>query len=137
MLTSERAVRARGRKARVAGMVLRGLLAAGFAVAGCMKLSASSFEVEGFRHFGYDPWLMYAVGAAQLLGAAALLFRGYAAAGAGLLALVMIGAVGSHLIAGDPPGMAAPPAILLGLLLFVVYAQRRRLREAALAIAEG
>ncbi|MFD0938078.1 DoxX family protein, partial [Methylobacterium trifolii] len=122
-------------RARIARATLRWLLAAGFAVAGGMKLIASEFEVAGFRHFEYDPWLMYAVGAAQVIGAALLLFRGYAAIGAGLLALVMVGAVASHLRAGDPVLTALPPLILLTLLLFVAYAQRRRLRQAALAIA--
>lgn len=125
-----------GHRARVAGTVLRSLLAAVFLVAGAMKLAGTEFEVSGFRRFEYDLWLMYAVGVAQVLGGAALLFRGYAALGAGLLALIMVGAVASHLRAGDPPAMALPALILFLLLAFVAYAQRRRLRAAALAAAD-
>lgn len=125
-----------GHRARIAGTVLRGLLAAVFLVAGAMKLAGTPFEVAGFTRFGYDLWLMYAVGAVQVLGGLGLLFRGYAALGAGLLAPVMVGAVASHLAVGDPPAMALPPLILFLLLAFVAYAQRRRLRAAALAAAQ-
>ncbi|WP_425529956.1 DoxX family protein [Stenotrophomonas maltophilia] len=52
------------------------MLTAVFVGAAGKKLAASEFEVPNSESFGYAPWFMYAVGVTQLLGAAALLFRG-------------------------------------------------------------
>jgi putative oxidoreductase len=67
---------------------------------------------------------MYVVGTLQLLGAVLLWTRGCVALGAGLLAVLMIGAVGSHLLAGDPALMPLPAFVLLILLSGVAYARR-------------
>ncbi len=104
---------------------LRVAIAAVFVIAAGMKLAALEFEVSGFARFGYAPWFMYVVGAGQLAGAALLLTRGFAGAGALLLAAIMVGAVGSHLRAHDPVAMALPAALLLALLLGIAYARRR------------
>ena len=89
---------ARVRDRRSVGSVaLRGLLTAVFLVAAVMKFAAVPFEVEGFVRFGYPLWFMDVVGALQLLGAVLLWTPGCVALGAGLLAVLMAGAVGSHL----------------------------------------
>ena len=105
--------------------VLRVLLAAVFVAAGIMKLAATEFEVNGFAHFGYAPWFMYAVGVLELLGGLALLPRRFAAPAALVLAPVMVGAAASHLRAGDDPAMALPALVLLALLASVGAARRR------------
>lgn len=64
---------------RIGGRALRFLLAAVFVGAAGMKLAASEFEVSNFERFGYPSWFMYAVGIAQLLGAALLWVRGHVA----------------------------------------------------------
>lgn len=103
------------------------LLTAVFVGAAAMKLAASDFEVSNFERFGYAPWFMYAVGVAQLLGAAALWFRGYAAYGALFLASLMAGGAVSHLRAGDPVVMAVPALGLLALLCCLAFARRGEL----------
>jgi putative oxidoreductase len=112
---------------RVGGTVLRGLLTVVFLVAAGMKFAAVPVEVEGFARFGYPLWFMYVIGALQLLGAVLLWTRGCVALGAGLLAVLMIGAVGSHLLAADPILMPLPAFVLLILLSGVVYARRSEL----------
>jgi putative oxidoreductase len=107
--------------------VLRSLLTVVFLVAAGMKFAAVPFEVEGFARFGYPLWFMYVIGALQLLGAVLLWTRGCVALGAGLLAILMIGAVGSHLLAGDPILMPLPAFVLLILLSGVTYVRRAEL----------
>ncbi|TNC13501.1 DoxX family protein [Methylobacterium terricola] len=111
-------------------LMVRGLLTAIFLVAAGMKLAAVPFEVEGFARFGYPLWFMYAVGAAQALGAGLLWRRGTAAHGALLLAAIMVGAVASHLRAGDAVAMALPALVLLGLAAGLAYARRGEFRPA-------
>ncbi|KMO33003.1 DoxX family protein [Methylobacterium variabile] len=117
---------------RRGGLLLRGLLTVVFVAAAGMKFAAVPFEVAGFARFGYPLWFMYAVGAAQLVGAALLWGRGTVAHGAVLLAAVMVGAAGSHLRAGDPVAMALPALVLLGLLAGLAYARRGELMPGAM-----
>lgn len=117
-------------------IVLRGLLTVVFLVAAGMKFTAVPFEVEGFARFGYPLWFMYAVGAAQLLGAVLLWTRRHVAYGALLLAVVMIGAVGSHLRAGDPLLMPVPAAVLFVLLAGLAYARRVELSRSRAHVAK-
>ena len=112
---------------RTGGLVLRGLLTAVFLAAAGMKFASVPFEVAGFARFGYPLWFMQAVGVAQLLGAVLLWVPGQAGRGALLLALVMIGAVGSHLRAGDPVAVMVPACVLLILLAGLAYARRAEL----------
>ena len=112
-----------GTRAR-AEMALRALLAAVFVFAGCIKLAAVDFEVQGFAHFGYAPWFMYAIGVLELGAGLALLLRRSAAPAALLLGAVMVGAAASHLRAGDGVLLALPALVLLALLAAVGVARR-------------
>lgn len=114
---------ARGASVR-AELALRVLLAAVFALAGGMKLAAVEFEVQGFAHFGYAPWFMYAIGILELGGGLALPFRRSAAPAALLLGVVMVGAAFSHLRAGDGVFLALPALAFLALLAVVGVARR-------------
>lgn len=120
---------------RLGDAALRLLLAAVFLAAAGMKFAAVPFEVSGFARFGYPLWFMYGVGAAQLVGAALLWTRGLVAHGAALLAVLMVGAVGSHLRAGDPLPMMAPAAILLVVLAGLAWGRRRAFAGRAAGIA--
>lgn len=124
-----------GRRARIAGATLRGLLALGFAVAGILVLAGFDAGTMGVLPLGSPGWLGMLVGIGEVVGAALLLFRGYAALGAALLIAVMMGTVGTVLLLDASLSMVVAPLILMALLLFVIYAQRRRLREAALSVA--
>lgn len=86
-----------------------------------MKLSANPMIVESFNNFGYAPWFMYFIGAAELLGALGIAFGGrihkkLPILATGGLMVIMVGAIGSHLTFGDPIG-ATVPAFVFFLLL--------------------
>lgn len=118
-----------GDRARTGSAVLRGLLTAVFLAAAGMKFAAVPFEVAGFARFGYPLWFMYLVGALQLAGAVLLWIPGAVAYGAVLLAVLMAGAVGSHLHAGDPILMPISAVVLLIPLAGLAYARRDELRR--------
>lgn len=113
-----------GRVRARAGLALRVLLAAVFVLAGGMKLAAVEFEVQGFAHFGYALWFMYAIGVLELGAGLALLFRRSVAPAALLLGAVMVGAAFSHLRAGDGVLLALPALALLVLLAAAGAARR-------------
>jgi len=110
-------------------LALRLVLAVVFLAAGAAKLAAVEFEVQGFAHFGYAPWFMYAIGSLELVGGILLLRSGSAAIGALLMLPVMVGAAASHLKAGDGFAMALPAAVLLALLALVAWRHRPSLRS--------
>lgn len=109
---------------RRAGTILCALLTAVFLVAAGMKFAMVPFEVAGFERFGYPLWFMFAVGTLQLAGAVMLWRRGLVSYGAGLLAVLMVDAVVSHLRAGDALVMPLPAAVLMVLCLVVAFAWR-------------
>ena len=111
--------------ARRAERVLRAAVTAVFLAAAGMKLAAVPFEVEGFARFGYAPWFMVAIGAAQFVGAALLWIRGWTGLAALGLGAMMVGAVASHLRAGDPVAMAVPAMVLAVVLAGMAFARRR------------
>ncbi|OHV17490.1 DoxX family protein [Methylorubrum extorquens] len=112
---------------RVGSLVVRATLATTFTVAAGMKFAAMPFEVVGFERFGYPLWFMYSIGALQLLGAGLLWVRGLTSIGAALLAVMMVGAVGSHGHADDPVVMTIPALALLILLIALAYSRRAEL----------
>ncbi len=115
-------------KGKIAYWILAVLLASAFGFAGFLKVSANSMEIEIFTRFGYPLWLMYVVGAAELAGALGLIAGRFInthlprAAATGLL-VIMVGAIGSHLMY-DPLFMMLPAVALSILLLGFLYASR-------------
>ncbi len=105
-------------------MALQGLPTAVFLADASMKSAAVPFEVEGFARSGYPPCFMNVVGILQRVGAVLIWTRGCVALGACLLAVLMSGAVGSHLLAGDPVSMSLSAFVLLILLVGVAHARR-------------
>lgn len=112
---------------RVGSLFVHATLTVIFTIAAGMKFAAMPLEVTGFERFGYPLWFMYAVGALQLLGAGLLWVQGLTSIGAALLAVLMVGAVGSHWHAGDPVVMAIPALALLMLLIGLAYTRRAEL----------
>ncbi|GGD26282.1 DoxX family protein [Aureimonas glaciei] len=96
--------------------VLRGLMVLLFTLAGSMKLTAHPFEIHAFAHFGYDEWFMYAIGAIELAGGFALLQRRLMIGAVALLSAVLVGAIASHQMAGDPIVAAVPAMFALALM---------------------
>lgn len=101
---------------------VRVAIAAFFALAAGLKLAAVDFEVQAFAHFGYPLWFMYFIGAVELVGAALLVSRGVSY-GAAVLAVVMVGALGTHIHVGDPVTKMLPAAVLLVLLGLILRAR--------------
>ncbi|MEK8127126.1 DoxX family protein [Paenibacillus filicis] len=108
--------------------ILQGLLVLGFIAFGLMKLTGDAMQVQTFTSFGYSLELMYFVGLCEVIGAIGLVV-GFWKSRIGLLAsgglaLLMAGAVFSHLNAGQGIGAALPAFILL-ILSVVVFIGKR------------
>lgn len=88
------------------------LLALVFAASGLAKLAALDFEVQAFARWGYPLWFMFAIGAAELAGAAGLLVRRLSALASAALAALMLGAVATHLMHAEWGLLALASAIL-------------------------
>jgi putative oxidoreductase len=93
------------------------LTALAFLAAGASKLSGAPAMVEMFEKIGFGQWFRYLTGSLEVLGAVLLVLPRTAAIGGWLLAALMIGAIGTHLvlIGGTPL-----PAIILFMLAVTV-----------------
>jgi hypothetical protein len=124
----------------VALWILQGLLAALFVFAGGMKLVVPLDQLRGPVEF--PGWFLRFIGAAELLGGLGLVLPGLfrirpaltplAAAG---LVIIMIGATGVGLAAGDP--MTALIPAVVGVLLGVVAWGRWRLMSAEFRVTRS
>ena len=110
----------------IAVWVICVLLAALFAFAGLPKVMGDPRAVECFAKGGFPDWFRLFIGAAELSGAVGLLIprlRFWAASG---LFIIMIGAVTTHLRAGDSPDKVAPAATALVLTALIAWLTRPR-----------
>lgn len=113
-------------KARnIIAWVLQGLLALAFLFAGATKLSGSEDMIRNLTAMGYPAWATYVIGAVEVAGGIALLIPRFTRPAALVLAVVMVGAVGSHLFLTSEPASSATGAAVLLVLLLVVYFLRR------------
>src|SRR5436305_9671403 len=86
----------------------------GIAVVGAAKFGNPREWQRLFVGWGYPAWMSYAVGAAELIGAVALLIPRFALTGVLVLGVVMTGALITLLLhRGGPMGWGATPAIYL------------------------
>ena len=88
-------------------------LAVIFLLSGGAKLAGLDFEVRAFERWGYPPAFMYLTGALEVAGAIGLLIPPLSALAGACLALLMIGAVGTHIAFAEWPMMFVAGAILL------------------------
>ena len=109
MLESDGTVRSRWRL-RVA-WTLQVALAAVFVFAASRKFMGHPVPVATVEALGAGPWLRIAIGVAELAGAIGLLVPRLAGLAASCLALLMLGAVGTHLLVVG--GSAVPALVLL------------------------
>ena len=97
---------------------LTALFGLGMAGSGAANLAGVSEVVANFTRLGFPDWFHLWLGAWKVAGAIVVLVPGlprlkeWAHAG---FAIAMSSAVVAHLAAGDPPGMAMAPVVLLGL----------------------
>ena len=82
----------------VASWVAQLVAAAILGMAGFAKLSGAEDSVTLFSFLGVEPWGRYLVGALEGLATLLLLVPKTALAGAGLGALVMLGALATHIL---------------------------------------
>ena len=102
--------------------VLQGLAAFAFLAAGGSKLASAPPMVEMFAKLGAGQWFRYVTGSLEVIGAVALLFPRTAFYGASLLAMVMVGAIVTHLaILGGSP---VPALVLLVIVGTVAWLRR-------------
>ena len=75
-----------------------------FLASGGVKLSGAPAMVEMFTKIGIGQWFRYLTGALEVGGALLVVWPKTAAIGGWLLAVVMVGAIGTHLliIGGNP-----------------------------------
>jgi uncharacterized membrane protein YphA (DoxX/SURF4 family) len=73
------------------------ILAMIFLTVGMAKISGVQSSVDLFQRVGMGQWLRYLVGMVEVSCSVLLLFGPYASLGAGVLMIVMAGAVMSHL----------------------------------------
>lgn len=76
--------------------VLSIVLALVFLASGGAKLAGLPFELAAFERWGYPLWFMYLTGALEVAGGCGLLVRRLSALAGGCLALLMVGAVITH-----------------------------------------
>ncbi|MFO7564855.1 MAG: DoxX family protein [Enhygromyxa sp.] len=106
------------RTLRVALWVAAILASAVFAIAGIGKLDKAM--IGRFEEWGYTPGLAIAIGLLELLGAVGLLIPRCSAWAALGLIVIMFGALGTHLLAGEYLAALAP-TLMLGLLGLVLF----------------
>ncbi len=109
--------------------VLAGLIALALAASGLSKLAGVKTQVVNFETWGYPDWSRYLVGVAEITIAIALLMPENRLKGIYGVFAFTIGAVGTHVFAGQ--GEQVTPAIILGLLGLVALLLRKKEDETA------
>lgn len=119
------------RNAHAAGLALS-LHTAGWFIAFDIGKIAHDAEMRQFFASSQLPiWSMYVVLVAEISGSIGLCISRWRGASALMLALIMLGALGTHLRNGDPPGDSLD-ALRMLLLLIGIFAFTRRRSRAAL-----
>src|ERR1700722_6256100 len=99
--------------ARPAGLwAPSGLMALTFLAAGAGKVGAVKPSPENFARWGLSPTIMRAVGTAEILGAIGLLIPRAAPFAAVGLGLLMLGAVRTGVVHGEPLHIALPAVLI-------------------------
>jgi hypothetical protein len=113
-----------GRTLRIVAWVLAVTYFIGALLAGYLEYSGNVMS----QRFDYPPLLIYATSAAQLILAAGLLRTRYSVWSAGLLTVIAIGAVVSHLRIGSPLTALPALAYVVVQLWFISASRRAALR---------
>jgi putative oxidoreductase len=112
--------------------LLQGLLALAYLMFGFMKLSRNEMQVQAFTEtYGYSIGFMYVVGSIELLAGIGLLI-GFkkpllAFYSAGVIVIIMAGAMLTHVKSGQGISVAAMPFVLLIVALIVVLGRAKRI----------
>jgi putative oxidoreductase len=108
----------------IASIVLKGMLAFIFIVAGTGKVFGANMHRENFVHWRLPQWFRVVTGVVELAGAALLIIgfwhNDYAAAGALLLGITGIGGVITHIRVRDGLKETLPIGVI-GICAFVLF----------------
>lgn len=99
------------------------MLAGAFILAGGMKLIGSADMIASFARWGYGPTFMYAVGAFEVLCALLLLIPRTNFVGAAGIALVMAGAIWTHVTHAEYTVIVVP-FVLLAMAAWTAWTTR-------------
>jgi uncharacterized membrane protein YphA (DoxX/SURF4 family) len=111
-----------GRASRIALYVVSALLTALYLFAGIPKVAGQAQAAEGFAKLGYSDAFRLFIGASEIAGAIGLWIPRLAFWAAAGLAVIMVGAVYTHVAQAEAPTGAAIALILLG---FIAWQRRR------------
>lgn len=106
--------------------ILSTFLAVVFMLSGAMKIGGTDTMVGMFENWGYPLWFMTGVGAFEVLCGILLLFPRATFAGSTALLFLMMGAMGTHVLAAEY-AFTAVPLVLAGLLGINAYFHRPRI----------
>ena len=98
--------------------IIQYLLALIFIASGSAKLFGLDFELQAFERWGYPLWFMYLTGLLEVVGGLAIaanILRKFAALG---VTVLMIGAIGTHVLHQEWPMLAVASSIFI---MGVVY----------------
>lgn len=84
-----------------------------FLASGGAKLAGLAFETVAFEKWGYPLWFMYLTGVIELAGGVGLLVGRLSALAGACLALMMIGAVSTHVVHAEWGVLFVAAALLL------------------------
>ena len=104
--------------------VLTGLLTAFFTMMGVPKVLGHGGWGTRFAAWGFPSWLVVVVGVAELGGAIMLLVPRLATLGGFLLALIILGAIATHLVHGETARVLVP-LVLFAVLTAIAWARRK------------
>lgn len=124
--TSPQAPQGRSRGLNIALWVLQVVTAVAFVMSAFAKFSGSPQAVGVFQAMGSGDWLVYLVGALELVGAIGLLIPRLCGLAATAFVALMVGALVTHAVVGGP---ALPAAVLLILSAILAWALRHRTME--------
>ncbi len=97
-------------------------LAGVFLNAAYRKFTGHAVPIETFQALGMDPGFRYITGCLEFAGGVGLLIRSFSGLAALGLAIVMVGAIGTHLF--FVPDSILPASLLLFALLLVAAARK-------------
>jgi putative oxidoreductase len=118
---------ATGRVRTITLWILQVTVALAFLAAGGFKLAGAEQMVAAFDKIGWGQWFRYVTALLEVAGAIGLFIPRYAFYAAGLLMLVMAGAIFSHLtVLGGSP---LPAIVLLLLSAAVAYLRKLESRQ--------
>ena len=94
-----------------------------FVMSGILKLAQSEELLEAFHSWGYPTWFVFLVGLIEALCGIFLIFQRTATVGASALLILMVGAIGTHLISHEATLIG--PAVMFAVFLVLILMFRK------------